>query len=168
MAVRGTGTGKACARPAESLNSSASSGYKQFVEGLETFKGHDDDKRRKKKRKDLLLLPAYEEKEFVPRDLTTTSQTRAPRCDGIAEGLHRLRESARGRLAARLCHRYRAQAWKVLGCLSLANPQVLDENGDVKKKDDIRDITTYTMRLMPAYWASHRFIPNNAACGNSS
>ena len=44
--------------------------YKQLVESLETYRGHDDDKRRKKKRKELLLLPRYEEKEFTPRDLT--------------------------------------------------------------------------------------------------
>ncbi len=48
--------------------------YKQFVEDLESYKGHDDDKRRKKKRKELMLLPKYEEKEFTPRDLTQTSQ----------------------------------------------------------------------------------------------
>ncbi len=29
----------------------------------------------------------------------------------------------------------------MLGCLSLAAPQVLDENGEVKTKNDIRDIT---------------------------
>jgi hypothetical protein len=33
------------------------------------------------------------------------------------------------------------KAWKLLGCLSPANPQVLDENGSVKNKTDIRDIT---------------------------
>ena len=48
--------------------------YKETIEKLESWKGHDDDKRRKKKRKELLLLPRYEEKGFVPRDLTVTSQ----------------------------------------------------------------------------------------------
>jgi len=48
--------------------------FKQWAESLESYKGHDDDKRRKKKRKELLLLPNYEEKGFVPRDLTVTSQ----------------------------------------------------------------------------------------------
>ncbi len=49
---------------------SASRDTNNVAEGLETYKGHDDDKRRKKKRKELMLLPNYEEKEFVPRDLT--------------------------------------------------------------------------------------------------
>jgi len=69
-----------------------------------------------------LLLPAYEEKEFVPRDLTTTSQlVRLVRWH--CGSLHRLRESARGRLAARSVTGTVRKAWKVLGCLSLANPQ---------------------------------------------
>jgi hypothetical protein len=136
--------------------------YKQFVEGLETFKGHDDDKRRKKKRKDLMLLPNYEEKEFVPRDLTQTSQL--------------------VRLAAQVMKRMFAdceqppvitslpgsvtgtvrKAWKVLSCLGLANPQVLDENGDVKSKTDIRNITHlhHALDACVLGLTSH-FIPNN-------
>ena len=48
--------------------------YKSFVEGLDTFKGHNDDKRRKRNRQRLLLIGDYEEPEFTPRDLTQTSQ----------------------------------------------------------------------------------------------
>ena len=136
--------------------------YKQFVESLETYKGHDDDKRRKKKRKDLLLLPSYEEKEFVPRDLTTTSQL-------VRLGALALRKAFIGcenqpvavSLPGSVTGTVR-KAWRVLACLSLANPQVLDENGDVKKKDDIRDITHlhHALDACVLGFVSH-FIPNN-------
>jgi hypothetical protein len=136
--------------------------YKQFVERLETFKGHDDDKRRKKRRKELLLLPQYEEKEFVPGDLTQTSQ------------LVRLGAQVLKRAYA-LCNKKPTiislpgsvtgtvrKAWKLLGCLSLANPQVLDENGDMKTKTDIREITHlhHALDACVLGLASH-FIPNN-------
>jgi CRISPR-associated endonuclease Csn1 len=136
--------------------------YKQLVEGLETFKGHDDDKRRKKKRKDLLLLPNYEEKEFTPRDLTTTSQL-------VRLGALSLRKAFIGcenqpvivSLPGSVTGTVR-KAWKLLGCLSLACPQVLGENGEVKKKDDIRDITHlhHALDACVLGLASH-FIPNN-------
>ncbi len=79
--------------------------YKQLVEGLETFKGHDDDKRRKKKRKDLLLLPVYEEKEFTPRDFDRYFATRA--CWGalaLRKAVHWLRKLTRHYFIARLGH----------------------------------------------------------------
>lgn len=136
--------------------------YKQFVESLESYKGHDDDKRRKKKRKDLMLLPTYEEKEFTPRDLTTTSQL-------VRLGAMSLRKAFLGcktqpvvvSLPGSVTGTVR-KAWKVLGCLSSACPQVLDENGDVKKKDDIRDITHlhHALDACVLGFASH-FIPNN-------
>ena len=136
--------------------------YKQLVEGLDTYKGHDDDKRRKKKRRDLLLLPIYEEKAFTPRDLTTTSQI-------VRLGAMALRKAFIGcenqpiivSLPGSVTGTVR-RAWRVLGCLSLACPQVLDENDDVKKKDDIRDITHlhHALDACVLGFASH-FIPNN-------
>ena len=136
--------------------------YKQFVESLESYKGHDDDKRRKRKRKDLMLLPTYEEKEFTPRDLTTTSQL-------VRLGAMSLRKAFLGSktqpvvvsLPGSVTGTVR-KAWKVLACLSSAAPQVLDENGDVKKKDDIRDITHlhHALDACVLGFASH-FIPNN-------
>jgi CRISPR-associated endonuclease Csn1 len=115
--------------------------YKQFVDNLETFKGHDDDKRRKKRRKELMLLPNYEEKEFVPGDLTQTSQL-------VRLGAQVLKRAFANCAAKPMVVSLPGsvtgtvrKAWKLLGCLSLANPQVLDENGDVKTKTDIRDIT---------------------------
>ncbi|HWN94600.1 MAG TPA: HNH endonuclease domain-containing protein [Methylomirabilota bacterium] len=136
--------------------------YKQFVESLESYRGHDDDKRRKKKRKDLMLLPTYEEKEFTPRDLTTTSQL-------VRLGAMSLRKAFVGcntqpvvvSLPGSVTGTVR-KAWKVLGCLSLASPQVLDETGAVKNKNDIRDITHlhHALDACVLGFASH-FIPNN-------
>lgn len=123
--------------------------YKQFVEGLESYKGHDDDKRRKKKRKELLLLPAYEEKEFTPRDLTQTSQLVRLGAQSIKKLFADLENppvviSLPGSVTGAV-----RKAWKVLGCLELACPQVMeeveDENGRKirrpKIKTEIRDIT---------------------------
>ncbi len=136
--------------------------YKSLVESLEAFRGHDDDKRRKKRRKDLMLLPAYEEKEFVPRDLTTTSQlvrlgAMALKKPFIGSKQQPTVVSLPGSVTGTV-----RKAWKVLGCLSLAAPQVLDENGDVKPKNDIRDITHlhHALDACVLGLASH-FIPNN-------
>ena len=136
--------------------------YKQFVESLETYKGHDDDKRRKKKRKDLLLLPKYEEKEFTPKDLTQTSQLvrlgaqvlKRTFADSEAKPMViSLPGSVTGSVR---------KAWKVLGCLSAANPQVLDEHHEVKSKTDIRDITHLHHALDACVLGlSAHFIPNN-------
>jgi hypothetical protein len=136
--------------------------YKQFVESLEAFKGHQDDKQRKKRRKELLLLEKYEAKEFIPRDLTQTSQL-------VRLGAQVLRRafadcekepdivSLPGSVTGVV-----RKAWKVLGCLSLANPQVLSETGSVKTKTEIRDITHlhHALDACVLGFASH-FIPNN-------
>jgi CRISPR-associated endonuclease Csn1 len=136
--------------------------YKQLIESLETFRGHDDDKRRKKRRKEWMLLPTYEEKEFTPRDLTTTSQL-------VRLGAMALRKAFVGctrqpvvvSLPGSVTGAVR-KAWKVLGCLSLAAPQILDENREVKTKQEIRDITHlhHALDACVLGLAAH-FIPNN-------
>ena len=135
--------------------------FKQFVEGLETYKGHDDDKRRKKRRKDLLLLPKYEDKGFVPRDLTQTSQLVRLGAQVLRKTLPHLNPNDVVSLPGSVTGTVR-KAWKVLGCLSLANPQVLDENGDVKNKTDIRGITHlhHALDACVLGLVSH-FIPNS-------
>jgi hypothetical protein len=136
--------------------------YRQFVEGLETYKGHDVDRRRKKRRKDLLLLPKYEEKEFVPRDLTQTSQLVRLGAQVLKRAFSDCKErpvviSLPGSVTGAV-----RKPWKVLGCLSLANPQVLDESGEVRSKTEIRDITHlhHALDACVLGLASH-FIPNN-------
>lgn len=136
--------------------------YKQFVESLESYKGHDDDKRRKKKRKELMLLPKYEEKEFTPRDLTQTSQLVRLGAQVLKRTFADCKEkpaviSLPGSVTGSV-----RKAWKVLGCLSLANPQVLDESKAVKSKTDIRGITHLHHALDACVLGlSSHFIPNN-------
>jgi hypothetical protein len=136
--------------------------YKQFVESLESYKGHDDDKRRKKKRKELMLLPKYEEKEFMPRDLTQTSQLVRLGAGVVKRTFADCREkpvviSLPGSVTGTV-----RKAWKILGCLSLANPLVLDESGEVKTKTDVRDITHLHHALDACVLGlSSHFIPNN-------
>jgi hypothetical protein len=112
--------------------------FKEFVNKLEAHRGHDDDKKRKKRRKELLLLADYEEKEFVPRDLTVTSQL-------VRLGAQALRRqfgpepvivSQPGSVTGSV-----RKAWDVLGCLSAANPEVFEKDGTLKSKTDIRDVT---------------------------
>jgi len=134
----------------------------EFVDGLESFKGHDDDKRRKKKRKELLKVERYEEKEFVPRDLTQTSQLVRMGAQLIRKAFQNCREqpvivSLPGSVTAAV-----RRSWNVLGCLSGACPQVLDDAGLVRTKTEIRDITHlhHALDACVLGLASH-FIPNN-------
>lgn len=138
--------------------------FKEFVEGLESFKGHDDDKRRKKRRKELMLLPKYEEKEFTPRDLTQTSQLVRLGAQALKKAFADCKEkplvvSLPGSVTGTV-----RKVWKVVGCLSLANSQVLGENGDVKTKTEIRDITHlhHALDACVLGFAAH-FIPNNGS-----
>ncbi len=115
--------------------------YKNFVEGLETFKGHDDDKRRKRNRQRLLLIGDYEEAEFTPRDLTQTSQLVRLGAQVLQKAYAGLAAqppiiSTPGSVTANV-----RNGWQLLGCLSAANPNVLDEGGAPKIKTDIRAIT---------------------------
>lgn len=136
--------------------------YREFVEGLECYRGHEDDKRRKKRRKELMVLAKYEQKEFVPRDLTQTSQLVRLGAQVLKREFAECKErpvvvSLPGSVTGTV-----RKSWKVLGCLSLANPQVLDENGDVRNKTEIRDITHlhHALDACVLGLASH-FIPNN-------
>lgn len=56
------------------------------------------------------------------------------------------------------------KGWNLLGCLSLACPQVLDEQGQVKTKTEIRDITHlhHALDACVLGLAAH-FIPNNGS-----
>jgi CRISPR-associated endonuclease Csn1 len=136
--------------------------YKAFVEGLEVRGSHDDDKKRKKRRKDLLVLPSYEEKEFTPRDLTVTSQLVRLGAQTLKHEFMDLEEppvtvSLPGAVTGNV-----RKAWDVLGCLSKACPQVLDAEGKVKTKTEIRDITHlhHALDACVLGLAAH-FIPNN-------
>lgn len=159
--------------------------FQDFVTNLESFKGHDDDKRRKKKRKDLLLLEKFEDKGFVPRDLTVTSQL----VRLGAQVIQRYFAAAVGRsvlTASKVPGTRRAadstpylvqvvslpgavtgtvrKGWRVLGCLAQAVPQVLESTGETKSKTDIRDLTHlhHALDACVLVLASHSFPKDGA------
>jgi CRISPR-associated endonuclease Csn1 len=136
--------------------------FKKFVEGLESFKGHDDDKSRKAKRKKLLLVTKYEDKEFTPGDLTQTSQLVRLAAQAVKRHFQNEKQqpvvvSLPGSVTGLV-----RKSWNLLGCLAQANPQVLDADGEVRSKTEIRDITHlhHALDACVLIFASH-FIPNN-------
>lgn len=136
--------------------------YKDFVAALDIRRGHTDDQKRKKRRKELMLLANYDEPEFTPRDLTVTSQL-------VRLGAQVLRKAFDGcedkpvivSLPGAVTGEVR-KAWDVLGCLSAACPQVLDETGKVKTKKEVRDLTHlhHALDACVLSLAAHH-IPNN-------
>lgn len=111
--------------------------YQKDVEKLEAYKGHEDDAQRKKNRKRLLLLRDYVEKEFTPRDLTQTSQL----VRLAAQELQRAHLGAKKQpvitsLPGNVTGAVR-KSWRLLGCLSAANPAVTEET----TKTEVRSIT---------------------------
>lgn len=133
--------------------------YRAFVDKLASdtkpsrfaFGGAYDDKLRQWNRKQRLLLEDYEEKEFTPRDLTVTSHIVRLAARQIEKRFDHLRDSGRiTSLPGSVTGEVR-KAWKVLGCLGHACPEILhevpdhDNPGIVKRvpkpKSDIRDIT---------------------------
>ena len=136
--------------------------FKQWAESLETYKGHDDDKRRKKKRKELLLLQTYEEKGFVPRDLTVTSQLVRLGAQIIKKTFAENEKlptvvSLPGSVTGTV-----RKGWNLLGCLATAAPQVKEADGSIKNKTDIRDVTHlhHALDACVLGLASH-YLPNN-------
>ncbi len=138
--------------------------YREFVEALESFKGHNDDQKRKKRRKELMRVREYEEGEFVPRDLTQTSQL-------VRLGAQMLKGafvdekapppivSMPGSVTGAV-----RRGLNLLGCLSEACPQVLDEGGEVKTKTDIRGITHLHHALDACVLGlTAHFIPSNGS-----
>jgi CRISPR-associated endonuclease Csn1 len=136
--------------------------FKQWTESLENFKGHDDDKRRKKKRKELLLLPTYEEKGFVPRDLTVTSQLVRLGAQIIKKTFtENEKQPVVVSLPGSVTGTVR-KGWNLLGCLELAAPQVKDASGNIKNKTEIRNLTHlhHALDACVLGLASH-YLPNN-------
>ena len=120
--------------------------YDTLVEKLD-IKGHDDDRRRKKARKALLATTDFEDKElgFTERQLTQTSQLmklamgslnnkRAPDGTRVFEGAHIA--PIPGPVTAEI-----RKSWRIVGTLALACPEVLDEQREVRPKNEIRAIT---------------------------
>lgn len=138
--------------------------YKTFVERLDTLRGHDDDKRRKRNRQRLMLIRNYDEPEFTPRDLTQTSQLVRLGAQVLRRAFAGLDEqpvitSMPGSVTGAV-----RKLWNLVGCLSAANPNVLDESGEAKTKTEIRDITHLHHALDACVLAlTAHYIPNNGA-----
>lgn len=115
--------------------------YKAFVENLDTRKGHSSDQARKKNRKRLLLTPSYEEKEFVPRDLTTTSHLVRLGAQVLRRAFSKSQTPPKVISIPGSVTGVTRKNWNLLGLISAATPEVLDENGRAKIKKDIRSIS---------------------------
>lgn len=112
--------------------------YDSLIDKLDT-KGHDDDRRRKKARKALLLTTDFEDKElgFTDGALTQSSQLMKLAMGKLKEQLPAANvDPIPGPVTAEI-----RKSWKLAGTLSLACPEVLDENGDVRVKNEIRGLT---------------------------
>lgn len=112
--------------------------YDAFVEKLDA-KGHPDDIRRKKARKALLATTDFEDKElgFTEGQLTQTSQLMKLAMGAIR---HKLPGTAIHPVPGPVTAEIR-KAWKLTGTLARACPEVLDSEGNVLPKDEIRGLT---------------------------
>lgn len=141
--------------------------FRDFVDGLETRKGHDDDRKRKRRRQALLLLPKWDDKNagFLPRDLTVTSQLTRLGAQAVRRVLSHLQPHEVVSIPGSVTGVLRT-GWRLLGCLAQANPLVMDDevgNG-VKTKTEIREITHLHHALDACVLAlTAHYIPKNGA-----
>ncbi len=114
----------------------------KFVNDLPT-KGALDDFRRRSRRKEFLLLEKYDprDSEFTGRDLTQTAHlVKLANLQAQSWFAQRHAQPQFEPLAGSVTGAVR-KSWDVLGCLAQACPRVKDEDGNVRTKTEIRDIT---------------------------
>ncbi len=135
--------------------------YKQLVDNFDK-KGHPQDQQRKKRRKGYLLLKEYTPEEFLPRDLTQTSQIVRLSAQIIGKYFTNCNQKPVIVSLPASITVFARYFWNIMGCLSKAVPKIIDENGEVRKKDEIRNITHlhHAVDACTLALASH-FIPNN-------
>jgi CRISPR-associated endonuclease Csn1 len=141
--------------------------YHEFVSRLDVKTGHLQDRERKKKRIKLLELERYEEKGFLPKDLTQTShlvRMAATELEKEFSGLGKMPRilSLPGSVTGEV-----RKGWKLYGCLAAHNPEVQKllqraESEDLNIKKELRDITHqhHALDACVIGYASH-FIPND-------
>ena len=117
--------------------------FEAFVKKLKINRSSDDDSRRCENRKRFLTLLNYNPKEsdFTSGDLTVTSQINRLAAFRV-KAVHK--EEPKSPKIISLPGSVTGLArrnWKLLGCLSKANPRVLNEDGTTKTKSEIREIT---------------------------
>lgn len=121
--------------------------YKKFVDKLDKreIKDTKDDEIRKAKRKKLLLVDDFSKNGeqdtklgFTEGQLTQSSQLMRLSAQVIKKQLHNTRIiSIPGQVTAET-----RKAWKLMGTLSQAVPEIIADNGEgIKEKDEIRSIT---------------------------
>lgn len=112
--------------------------YDEFVEKLDT-RGHLDDARRKRARKALLATNDFEDKElgFTEGQLTQSGHLMKLAMGAIKR---KLPQSAVDPIPGPVTAEIR-KAWKLTGTLSLACPEVIDANHEIRPKDEIRGLT---------------------------
>jgi HNH endonuclease/RuvC endonuclease subdomain 3 len=145
--------------------------FKTFIAKLK-IRGpgeHEQDKQRRLRRKELLEKETWEEKTFLPRDLTQTSQLVRLGAQVLRKNLPHLTTADIISLPGSVTGTVR-KSWNLNACLELACPEVmedsLDKNGkkvrQPKIKSDIRGITHlhHALDACVLGLASH-FIPNS-------
>jgi len=141
--------------------------YRQFISKLDIRNGHKQDRDRKKKRRALLELEKYEEKGFLPKDLTQTSHLVRLAATEIEKEFSGLENKPRiVSLPGSVTGEVR-KGWKLYGCLAAHNPEVqklLDrkkDEPDLNIKKELRDLTHlhHALDACVIGFASH-FIPN--------
>jgi CRISPR-associated endonuclease Csn1 len=140
--------------------------YRQFISKLDIRNGHKQDKERKKKRRDLLELEKYEEKGFLPKDLTQTSHLVRLAATEIEKEFNGLENKPRiislpGSVTGEV-----RKGWKLYGCLAAHNPEVQKlleraETEELNIKKELRDITHlhHALDACVIGYTSH-FLPN--------
>jgi len=136
------------------------------VEKLSIKASHRQDSDRRKKRKALLLLERYEEKGFLPKDLTQTSHLVRLAATEIEKEFSSLENKPRiVSLPGSVTGEVR-KGWKLYGCLAAHNPEVQKlleraETEELNIKKEMRDITHqhHALDACVIGYASH-FLPN--------
>jgi CRISPR-associated endonuclease Csn1 len=115
--------------------------FLRHVDSLDIRRGHPDDVARKKRRIERLKTEFYEENDFTPRDLTVTSQLARLAAQVLLRSFAPEKRPEVVSLPGSITAEVR-KGWRLLGCLGLANPETLMEDGSTTRtKTEIRGIT---------------------------
>lgn len=147
--------------------------YRQFLSKLDIRNGHKQDRERKKNRLKLLELERYEEKGFLPKDLTQTSHLVRLAATEIEKEFAGLVKKPRiVSLPGSVTGEVR-KGWKLYGCLAAHNPEVqkLLERAEIEElniKRELRDLTHlhHALDACVIGYASH-FLPNEGGLWDS-
>jgi len=150
----------------EKSNLTTVANFRKFVEKLSIKASHRQDADRKKKRKALLLLEKYEEKGFLPKDLTQTSHLVCLAATELEREFDGLEDKPRiislpGSVTGEI-----RKGWKLYGCLAAHNPEVEKlleraKTEELNVKKELRDLTHlhHALDACVIGYASH-FLPN--------